>query len=378
MSQVFLTLSDVKFSVAVYYPFIALCFKVCQTAAIVQGNFVRVKVIIEVVTVALIGVTFMLEVVNALDYIQGTRLALINYSKWVAGVLLFMCATKLLLLYFKWTFFIHQWTDRIDTFKNELTTELITEDDHTIRGLAMILTILIHDCLYKLIKIFFFSRYKPAGLSFTTTQLLSPVLDLLVVFLSFFTIIKRLLMVIKTREDVVIKHKHMLFTSLYMSAMPICLRREEQEVMRYRRRRYGDKVEKAADRKRLGILITILFIIPLFYMAFKALACTIELMMSLATYINQYEVLLAKQVGNRASSVDNAAQQVGDNSEVFSNFTSTLKDSYDTALIEAEKSIAFFNRLFPFILEKFKSRTCVEPIIDFNEVLTVNYQPTPL
>lgn len=348
-------------------------------AAIVQGNFVRVKVIVEVVTVAVIGVTFMLEVVNALDYIQGTRLALINFSPPVAGMLFFMCITKLMLLYFKWTFFIHQWTDRVDTFKNEI--KITTEADHTIRGLAMILTILIHDCLYKLLKIFFFSRYKPAGLNFTTTQLLSPVLDLLVVLLSFFTIIKQLLMVLKTREDLIVKQKHRLFTTLYMPVLPLCLRRNEQEVLRYRRRRYGDEVAKAADQKRLGILIVLLFIIPLFYMAFKFLACTIELMMSLATFVNQNEVLLAKQIGNTASSVDNAAQQVGNSSDVFSNFQSELKDSYDVALREAEKSIAFYTGLFPGLIEKFKSRTCVEPNVDSSSNqggFTINYQPTPL
>ena len=47
----------------------------------------------------------------------------------------------------------------------------------------MILTILIHDLLFKLLKIFFFSRYKPAGLAFTIPQLAQPVLDALVVCL---------------------------------------------------------------------------------------------------------------------------------------------------------------------------------------------------
>ena len=47
-----------------------------------------------VLAVAFISIAFVLEVVNALDYIQGTRLALINYNKAVAGLLLLMCATK--------------------------------------------------------------------------------------------------------------------------------------------------------------------------------------------------------------------------------------------------------------------------------------------
>ena len=36
---------------------------------------------LETVTVALMSIKFMLEVVNALDYIQESRLALINYDK---------------------------------------------------------------------------------------------------------------------------------------------------------------------------------------------------------------------------------------------------------------------------------------------------------
>ena len=64
-----------------YYPFVRLAFIVCQHASIVQGNFVRIKVVLETVTVALMSIKFMLEVVNALDYIQETRIALISYSK---------------------------------------------------------------------------------------------------------------------------------------------------------------------------------------------------------------------------------------------------------------------------------------------------------
>ena len=159
--------------------------------------------------VGLIIITFILEVVNALDYIQGTRLALINYNKGVAALLIIMCLTRLfgipyilivssvivslcllidfstqkshnkMLLYFSWNFFIHQWVDRVEHFQLEMT--VVTEADQEVRGLTMILTILIHDLIFKLLKIFFFSRYKPAGLAFTIPQLLQPVIDLLVV-----------------------------------------------------------------------------------------------------------------------------------------------------------------------------------------------------
>ena len=86
---------------------------------------------------------------------------------------------KVGLLYTKWTFFIHQWTDRIEQFKNDI--RLTTEVDRTVTGLAMILTVLTHDCVFKMLKIFFFSRYKPASLNFTTTQLIGPIIDVLLV-----------------------------------------------------------------------------------------------------------------------------------------------------------------------------------------------------
>ena len=83
--------------------------------------------------------------------------------------------------YFSWNFFIHQWVDRCEQFQLELTVS--TEADQEVRGLTMILTILIHDLLFKFLKIFFFSRYKPAGLNFTIPQLMQPVVDALLVVL---------------------------------------------------------------------------------------------------------------------------------------------------------------------------------------------------
>ena len=202
--------------------------------------------------------------------------------------------TIVLLLYFKWNFFIHQWTDRIETFKNEI--QISTEADQTIRGLAMILTILIHDCIFKLLKIFYFSRFKPAALNFTVTQLVGPVVDILMVMLSFITIINQLLKILKTREDLVVKYRHMLYTSLYNAVYPFCLNKREQQVLRYRRRKYADEVLKARDNNRLATLIVILFIIPIFYMVFKFLACWIEILMSVATFVDSQEALQSRQL----------------------------------------------------------------------------------
>ena len=171
----------------------------------------------------------------------------------------------------------------------------------------MILTILIHDCIFKLLKIFFFSRYKPAALNFTVTQLIGPVVDILMVMLSFLTIINQLLKILKTREHLVVKYRHMLYTTLYNAVYPFCLKKSEQQVLRYRRRKYADEVVKAKDNKRLTTLIVILFIIPIFYMAFKFLACVIEILMSLATYVDAKEALKNKQLGQAV----NAAEVIG-------------------------------------------------------------------
>ena len=38
---------------------------------------------------------------------------------------------------------------------------------------------MIHDCIYQFIRIFYHSRYKPQQLEMTATQLLAPVLDLI-------------------------------------------------------------------------------------------------------------------------------------------------------------------------------------------------------
>ena len=106
---------------------------------------------------------------------------------------------------------------------------------------VLILTILIHDCIHKVLIIFYFARFKPAGLNFTRTQLLSPVIDCLMVIFGLAGIIKQLLHILKTREDLTVKYKHMLFTSVYSSTYGFALRRREKQVLRYRRRKYGNE-----------------------------------------------------------------------------------------------------------------------------------------
>ena len=109
------------------------------------------------------------------------------------------------LLYFRWTFFITQWTDRIEEFKNEVRLNLAA--DQVIRGTMLILTIVLHDCIYKFLRIFWFSRYKPAGLQMTSVQLVGPIFDILVVFLSLLIIVKEFHMILTIKEPLLHKER---------------------------------------------------------------------------------------------------------------------------------------------------------------------------
>ena len=95
--------------------------------------------------------------------------------------------------------------------------------------------------MHRVLNIFYISRFKPAGLNFTRTQLLSPLIDCLMVLVGLAGIVKQLLHVIKKREDLTVKYRHMLFTGVYNSAYPFALRNRERQVLRYRRRKYGDE-----------------------------------------------------------------------------------------------------------------------------------------
>ena len=60
-------------------------------------------------------------------------------------------------------------------------------------SLALILGIILHDVIQKIIKLFYFSRFKPSSLQFTVFQLLSPILDSLLVIVSFVGLIRQLI-----------------------------------------------------------------------------------------------------------------------------------------------------------------------------------------
>ena len=296
----------------------------------------------------------------------------------------------MLLLYLKWKFLIHQWIERVETFKNELTVRLRT--DHVLRGMSLILSILAHDSIFKVLKIFFFSRYKPAGLNFTLTQMLEPLFDMLLVTVSMVQLFRAFGVIKKETHTDHDKLRHYRYSALFITFYPFLLTKREQQVLRYQRRKYADVVRKKKDASYYGILLYLLIIIPLSYIIFKFMACAIEIMMALATFVNQSEALLAKQVDQAASAFESAAN--GINSTRFTDVSLSLLNAYEEATTSAADDVKYYTSFFPGILEAFKARQCVNAVIgdirltEDNQLNTtsssysfeysVNYQPNPL
>ena len=64
-------------------------------------------------------------------------------------------------------------------FIDEVALNLIPSSEAINKTLATILAILIHDCIHKFLKLFYFSRYKPPGLQMTPIQILIPLTGIL-------------------------------------------------------------------------------------------------------------------------------------------------------------------------------------------------------
>ena len=61
-----------------------------------------------------------------------------------------------------------------------------------------------------------------------------------------------------------------------------------------------------------------------------------------------------------ATQTSSAAEGQAEALKAVSNVTSQLLSSYEEALAESNKQLGIFVRLFPGLIEQFKSRTCVE------------------
>ena len=79
----------------------------------------------------------------------------------------------------------------------------------------LILTIVLHDCIYKFLRIFWFSRYKPAGLQMTSVQLIGPIIDIVVVVLGLLVIFKELYLILTVKEPLLHKDAFSLRRQLF-------------------------------------------------------------------------------------------------------------------------------------------------------------------
>ena len=102
----------------------------------------------------------------------------------------------------------------------------------------------------------------------TTAQLLAPLFDVLLVVVSFMSIVKELYNLTMKREDMTGKMKFFLFSPLYNSSMAFLMKQRERQVFRYRRRLYGRGVSRVIDQQ-FWTLLLLLIVIPMFYIAFK-------------------------------------------------------------------------------------------------------------
>ena len=95
------------YNFAKYYDFVILCSRICKC----HGSNIKEKMEVEksLISIALGGISFVLEVINALEYITGARLALIDFDPGVALGLIIMSLSRLVLLYIKWLFWIKRW-----------------------------------------------------------------------------------------------------------------------------------------------------------------------------------------------------------------------------------------------------------------------------
>ena len=116
-------------------------------------------------------------------------------------------------------------------------------------SLALILGIILHDVVQKMIKLFYFSRFKPSSLQFTTFQLLSPILDSLLVIVSFAGLIRQLFTRLSSDQEF---SKGKLWKNLKMSAfvvgaVPFLIPDDDFDTIE------NDKNEEKSTKKKLRI-----------------------------------------------------------------------------------------------------------------------------
>ena len=241
--------------------------QICRTAGL--GFFGKFAVEISLISVAVAGTGFITEAMLAVEYIQATRLALIQAHPVVSFVLVSMSLVKckftevdsilkfqffynfysVFLLWIKWLFWLRRWKEVLHVYIHDLQLNTVPNAIILYNSLALILGIILHDVVQKMIKLFYFSRFKPSSLQFTTFQLLSPILDSLLVIVSFAGLIRQLFTRLSSDQEF---SKAKLWKNLKMSAfvvgaVPFLIPDDDFETIE------NDKNEEKLTKKKLRI-----------------------------------------------------------------------------------------------------------------------------
>ena len=116
------------------------------------------------ISLLLVAVSFAgvpVEVVNAFDYIQGARLTLIASDPGVTTTLCFLSIARVILIVLNLQFWYRQWKEIVANFMNSIIIELNSDLFDLYRLFMFLAAIVIHDCVYQFVRLFYHSRYKP-------------------------------------------------------------------------------------------------------------------------------------------------------------------------------------------------------------------------
>ena len=122
---------------------------------------VRKLNLLQRISLALVDVSFAgvpVEVVNAFEYLQGARLTLIASDPGVTATLCILSVTRVILIILNLQFWYRQWKEIVANFMNSITIDLNQDVFDLFRLFMFLAAIVIHDCVYQFVRLFYHSR----------------------------------------------------------------------------------------------------------------------------------------------------------------------------------------------------------------------------
>ena len=122
---------------------------------------VRKLNLLQRISLALVAVSFAgvpVEVVNAFEYLQGARLTLIASDPVVTATLCILSVTRVILIILNLQFWDRQWKEIVANFMNSITIDLNQDVFDLFRLFMFLAAIVIHDCIYQFVRLFYHSR----------------------------------------------------------------------------------------------------------------------------------------------------------------------------------------------------------------------------